>query len=128
MSLFGEYGASKIGNTRVVQIPVTTWTPVVLTALVRGRTVRGSSFVIKSAGTVYIAQGNSAHSINGSVVTLPVTPDLATDAEGPGYFELLAGVPWRIDVELPSENTLFFYATGLTVVRITEIAQTQFDQ
>jgi hypothetical protein len=128
VSLFGEYGASKIGNTKVVQIPVATWTPVVLTSLVRGRAARGSSFIIKAAGTVYIAQGNSNHSVNGSVVTLPAAPDLATDVEGPGYFELLAGVAWRVDVELPSENTLFFYATGLTIVRITELTITQFDQ
>lgn len=127
MSLFGEYGASKIGSTFFVSLGASAWTEQVLTVLQQGRVARPTSFVITSNGTVYLAQANHLHTIGGVVLTFPVAPDTGAPASGPGYFELAASVPWRIDVETPAENSLFMWASAATLVRITELIQTPFD-
>jgi hypothetical protein len=127
VSLNGEYGASKIGSTRVVQVAAAAWTEAVLTALSAGRVRKPTSFVVKAAGTVYAFQGNHALTIGNVAYVPPVAPDVAVAGTGPGYFELLQDVPWRIDVESAGDNSLWLWAAALTVVRIAEITSTPFD-
>ena len=129
MSLFGEYGASKIGSTQIIQLAASTWTEIVLTTLVGGRVAQDTSFVVKAAGAVYAVQGNHGLTIAGVVQVLPVAPNTpaAFPASGPGYFELLQDVPWRIDVESAADNSLWLWASAQTVVRVTEITRTPFD-
>jgi hypothetical protein len=126
MSLFGEYGTSKIGSAHLQILAATTWTEFVLVALnADGSLGKSKSFVVTASGDIYACQAVHSLKSAGVVVTLPVDPTSA--GSGPGYHRIPANVPWRIDVERPGENSLYVWAAVQTSVIVTELTATSFD-